>query len=358
VWGKKDQRSESAEDLRGILNSGRSRGWPYVRWDPKSRQREDCPTFAMAIIGGIGDMPDTIEDRAVVIGVRRRAPGEQVSQWRTSRAVPQLRELRDRLHEWVRGCLDQLADADPDLPAEDRAADCWAPLVAIADAAGGDWPARARTACKALTAGLDDPDDGTAGERLLADLYTVWGDASHAPTATLRDRLHALDESPWGDWYGKPLTARALAKLLRPYGIKSKVIWVGSDTPRGYIRTDLADAWRRYATSATTQHDDGNPRIDGPNGRCTTVADADSVAATPSGPPKSWPPRPSVADVAHVAHERLESATDQDHVILVTLPERERTDGYCPRCGRDDESDGTCRDCDRAQTTTHRKHKA
>src|SRR5689334_10589625 len=101
IWGKKEQRSEGAEDLRGILNSGHSRGWPYVRWDANARRAEHCPTFAMAIIGGIGDLPDTIEDRAVVVSMRRRAPGERITQWRSRRAVPKLRALRARLHEWV-----------------------------------------------------------------------------------------------------------------------------------------------------------------------------------------------------------------------------------------------------------------
>ena len=43
VWGKKEQRSEGAEDLRGILNSGHSRGWPYVRWDAAKRERGALP---------------------------------------------------------------------------------------------------------------------------------------------------------------------------------------------------------------------------------------------------------------------------------------------------------------------------
>jgi hypothetical protein len=52
-----------------------------------------------------------------------------------------LHELRDRLLVWAVRQLDDLADAQPDMPVEDRAADTWEPLVAIADAAGGDWPA-------------------------------------------------------------------------------------------------------------------------------------------------------------------------------------------------------------------------
>jgi hypothetical protein len=214
VWGRREQRSEGAEDLRGILNAGHSRGWPYVRWDAAARRREMCPTFAMAIIGGIGDMPDTIEDRAVVISMRRRAPGEHVAQWRTRSAVPQLRELRAQMAGWVTGRLGELREAEPDLPAEDRAADVWEPLAAIADAAGGHWPERARKACQALA---DDtlPDPGTAGERLLADLYDVWGGADQLHTTTIIERLCAIEEAPWSAWHrGERVSPRGLATLL------------------------------------------------------------------------------------------------------------------------------------------------
>jgi len=36
--------------------------------------------------------------------------------------------------------LAKLADAEPVMPLEDRAADVWEPLIAIADLAGGEWP--------------------------------------------------------------------------------------------------------------------------------------------------------------------------------------------------------------------------
>lgn len=255
VWGRKEQRSEGAEDLRGILNSGHSRGWPYVRWDAAARRRELCPTFAMAIVGGIGDMPDTIEDRAVVISMRRRAPGEQVTQWRTRRAVPKLRELRDRLHIWVTARAEDLANAEPEMPAEDRAADVWEPLVAIADAAGGDWPDRARKACQAST-GEIRPDPDTAGERLLGDLYDVWGEDDQVFTHILIDRLCGIEEAPWSTWHrGDRLSPRGLASMLKPWGVKSRTVRLGPETAKGYHRADLADSWRRYVTSVTASQD-------------------------------------------------------------------------------------------------------
>ncbi|HET6685594.1 MAG TPA: DUF3631 domain-containing protein [Jiangellaceae bacterium] len=244
---RRGERAEKAEDLRGILNSGHSRGWPYVRWDAPGRRREECPTFAMAVLGGIGDFPDTIEDRAVIIPMRRRAPGEHVQQYRSKRVVPVLHELRNRLHEWVGGQLASLAKADPDLPVEDRPADVWEPLVAIADAAGGDWPDRARKACQVMT-GAAEPDEAAHSERLLADLQAVFGDAAALFTVTILDRLRDIEEAPWADWdHSKAFSARDLATLLRPYGIRSRNVREdGSKQAKGYTRDDMAEAFIRY----------------------------------------------------------------------------------------------------------------
>jgi hypothetical protein len=264
VWGKKDQRTEGAEDLRGILNAGHSRGWPYVRWDAVGRKLDRCPTFAMAIIGGIGDLPDTIEDRAVVISMRRRAPGEAVARWRTKRAVPKLRALRERLHAWATAQREDLADGDPELPAEDRAADVWEPLVAVADAAGGGWPERARKACQALAGTADDMRGGSEGERLLNDLYDVWNDAEALFTQTILDRLCAIEEAPWAAWHkGEKLTPRGLADLLRPWRVKSKNIRLPGGQAKGYDRADLADAWNRYVLPARTLASQASQRPEG-----------------------------------------------------------------------------------------------
>jgi hypothetical protein len=309
VWGKKEQRSEGAEDLRGILNSGHSRGWPYVRWDAAARKRELCPTFAMAIIGGIGDMPDTIEDRAIVLSMRRRAPGETVTQWRTRRAVPKLRELRDRLHLWVDAHHDYLADAEPELPAEDRAADVWEPLVAIADLAGADWPERARKACQALTGAADDPQDGTAGERLLADLRDIFGNAGAGflYSATIIDRLAAIEEAPWAEWRRvgagrEKINTRGLAALLKPWGVRSRNgrEHGTGDVGKGYYVEDMADAFSRYVRSTAT---------DGESEQASPVADCVADDSDPSATATDLPQPTEVAEVADVAAERLDGAS-------------------------------------------------
>jgi Protein of unknown function (DUF3631) len=43
-----------------------------------------------------------------------------------------------------------------------------------------------------------------------------------------------------------PITPRHLATLLEGFRIKAKQIRQGADTRKGYLRSDVADAFRRY----------------------------------------------------------------------------------------------------------------
>ncbi|OLM28323.1 DNA primase [Pseudonocardia sp. Ae717_Ps2] len=76
IFGPK---ADGHEDLRGLLNAGHQRNRPAKRYDPHKNRVETISTFAMAALAGIGRMPDTIEDRAVVVQMRRRTPQ---SRWR------------------------------------------------------------------------------------------------------------------------------------------------------------------------------------------------------------------------------------------------------------------------------------
>ena len=198
---RRGERSEGAEDLRGILNAGHA---PRLAVHPVEHEHQPAR--------GVPDVRDGDHRRDRRPARHDRGPGRRHLDApprarrdgravpSTSRSVPPLHALRDRLHAWVRHHLDALADAEPELPVEDRAADVWEPLVAVADLAGGDWPDRARAACRALSPVGDDPDDASAGERLLADLADVFGDDERLPTETILERLHRIAEAPWDDW--------------------------------------------------------------------------------------------------------------------------------------------------------------
>ena len=254
---------DANEDLRGLLNAGHQRNRPTIRWDNTRNRVEHIPTFAMAALAGIGQMPDTIEDRAVVVKMRRRTSTEKVSPYRQRRDGPALRQLANDLSEWLRGNLVDLERAEPVMPLEDRAADTWEPLIAVADLAGGDWPERARQAAEVLNAARDDNTDVSDRIRVLIDCRTAFGDLDAIPTSALLERLKADPEARWAEYGGAGLTAMKLGVLLREYEITSSNIRFPPPTGqvKGYQRTDFLDTWQRYCPTPEPKdpHGQGEP---------------------------------------------------------------------------------------------------
>jgi hypothetical protein len=63
----------------------------------------------------------------------------------------------------------------------------------------------------------------------------------------LIEKLCLDTEAPWLSCnYGKRITPRFLANLLRPYNIAPKTMRWGEITKRGYEREQFADAFERY----------------------------------------------------------------------------------------------------------------
>ncbi|MBV9014011.1 MAG: DUF3631 domain-containing protein [Pseudonocardiales bacterium] len=244
IFGPK---ADGNEDLRGLLNAGHQRNRPAKRYDAATNRVESIPTFAMAALAGIGAMPDTIEDRAIVIRMRRRAPNETVAPYRHRRDRPPLRQLAQQLSVWLRTELRSLERAEPDMPVEDRAADTWEPLVAVADHAGASWPDRARAAVLVLTAEATDTGEVSTRIRLLTDCRMAFGEHDALPTTVLLERLKSDPEAPWADYGPTGLTAMKLGVLLRDYSIRSTTIrFPHLGQAKGYQRADFADAWTRY----------------------------------------------------------------------------------------------------------------
>jgi hypothetical protein len=92
------------------------------------------------------------------------------------------------------------------------------------------------------------------------------------------------------------MTARQLAALLRPFGIRSITMRVGEATPKGYALTDFEDSFARYLSDSDPQHsqqinDDTGMGVESDPQHQRGVADAKA--------PLSLDEDSSVADVAH-----------------------------------------------------------
>ncbi|MFB8750929.1 DUF3631 domain-containing protein [Streptomyces parvulus] len=245
------------EELRGFLNAGHRRTGVTYRCigDGGQQTVQAFPSYCAVAVAGLGSLPDTIMSRAVVIRMRRRARNEKVEPFRARVHEAEGHNLRDRLATWAEQARASVVDAWPDMPegVTDRPADVWEPLLAIADAAGGEWPDRAREACVALVTASKANDKGSLGVRLLTDLRDhVMTGIDRLPTVAILDRLNALDDAPWADLHGKPLDNRRLSRMLAEYmtadnePIASRNIKTAGSVLKGYYAADLSDAWARY----------------------------------------------------------------------------------------------------------------
>lgn len=262
------------EELRGFLNAGHRRTGVTYRCVGDSQTVTPFPSYTAVAVAGLGSLPDTILTRSVIIRMRRRARNEKVEPFRARLHEKEGNTLRDRLATWSDQVRDRVMGAWPDMPegVTDRPADVWEPLLAVADAAGGDWPRRARAACLQLVKASEANDKGSLGVRLLTDLrdHVLIG-VDKLPTVAIIDRLNALDDAPWADMGGRPLDNRRLSKMLGEYmtadnePIASRNIRTSGGVLKGFFVKDLEDAWTRYcpsptaATTATPLHPSSEP---------------------------------------------------------------------------------------------------
>ncbi len=235
-----------SDELRGVLNSGHTRETACViRTVGDDHDPRAFSTWAPKAIALIGKLPPTLHDRAIEVRLKRKIPGEQVERLRADRS--DFEDVRRRCARWVADHAG-LRDADPDVPGglNDRAADNWRPLLAIAVAAGGAWPELARKAIPALV----DPEDSddASGIMLLDDLRVLFAArGARLLSAVIAETLAGMEHRPWPEWHHeKPITPRQIAWLLRPFGIQPKTIRTANDRAKGYEVEQFADAFARY----------------------------------------------------------------------------------------------------------------
>lgn len=235
------------EDLRGALNAGHKRGGQVVRCVGDEAEPRAFSVFGPAAIAAIGRLPGTIEDRALIVWMQRATRAERRAPLDAA-AEAEGERLARMCARWTADHAARLAATDPVLPAAlfNRTADNWRPLFAIAELAGGDWPARLAAASAILAP--DDDDEGR-GIRLLADIRTIFAPrtADQIASADLCTALIAIETSPWADMSrGHPITPVTLARLLRPFEVRPGTKRAGSETFKGYQRAAFTEPWQRY----------------------------------------------------------------------------------------------------------------
>lgn len=259
VFGPK---AKDNEDVRGMLNAGHRKGAVAGRCVMKGKavETEELPAYCAVALAGLGNLPDTITTRSVIIAMRRRAPDEVVEPFRDRTQRAEASPILNALADWAE-TIPQIEFPDMPQGIADRDADVWEALIAVADIAGGEWPARARAAAVALVAASKGKPP-SLGVRVLADIRTAFGDADQMATGAVLELLNSMEDAPWGDLKGKALDSRRLARMLSRYDVKPCKLRIGATTANGYRRADLHDAWQRYLPSP--------PQVSGTNGTSGT----------------------------------------------------------------------------------------
>lgn len=336
IFGPK---AKDNEDIRGMLNAGHRKGAVAGRCVVRGKvvETEELPAYSAVALAGLDDLPDTIMTRSVIVRMRRRLGDEKVQPWRKRINGPAAEALCARIADWA--CNEGVVPQWPDIPEEiqDRDADVWEALLAVADLAGDVWAKAARDAAVTLVTASQQRKP-SVGILLLSDLRKVFDAHSEEklPTEDILTALNEMDESPWGSIRrGDPMDSRSLANRLGKYGIGSKPQRDGERVFKGYSRTQFEDAWKRYV----------------PDSRTTVVLESESSAVgevhsepVPNGTPDELctavhsSPVQGSASVTPVT-----TGLKLDAVTAVTA-----TEGHCRECGTPLSPDnviGICREC-------------
>jgi hypothetical protein len=285
-----DRLIKKLRELTGLLNSAHTRNGSVIRTVEmqigglRTFEPVAFSTFSPIVLAGIGAAPSTIEDRSIRVRLQRQPP-QGTRRGRIGRT--RLQAIRDKLAPHLMAHAESLATAmtagvpDSEIPAvlNDRDADNWRPLIAVAKLAGGPWPDRAARAAMELCRRAADGDD-RGGEWALRQIieavgefrrrtvteYIAWRNAGRKninplpgrpaikrpptccfiPSDELAAWLVTKDDSGFGDCRDLNTAKLRLARLLRPFKIVPELRRNAGQPTRGYDVPTIRAAWRRY----------------------------------------------------------------------------------------------------------------
>jgi hypothetical protein len=254
-----DKIDPNKEGVRAVLNAGFERGATVPRCHGQSHELKDFSVFCAKAFAGIGNIPETIASRSIKIPMVRRRREQAVEKFRKRDVEQAALPIQQALKVWSSDnrVIAELHNARPEMPSGlgDRSEDICEPLLAIADRAGAEWGARARTALVRLRAKGDTDEDDTKIQLLFAirEILQAWK-PDHISSKDLLDELVNREDEPWAAWWKKDIDAgntkgpgARLAKLLKPFGIISRSIREpDGTTPKGYSRSSFNEAFACY----------------------------------------------------------------------------------------------------------------
>ena len=275
---RNSSRSSTAVTIKKALYVIRNVPTEDGGWEPHK-----FPTFAPIAFAGIKALPETLQDRSLVIKLKRALPGEQKQHLRDGDS-PVLIECRRKTARWMQ---DRTDIPDPDLPAElyNRVGDNWRPLFALAELAGGQWPDLILRAALDAVGTAHDPAELP---RLLLSIRDIFA-AKKVERLTTTELCDALNKEEEGGWsqinHGRGVNAYWLREILSDVvpntsDWEKKRRWnVGGKKKHGYTRAHFDDPIKRYLPGEASKTAESS----GPSGPGEEKADRSTDFYGPDG---------------------------------------------------------------------------
>ena len=255
--------SEATEVTREIFNASIDRNARIVRCGGKRMDEVfEFPIYGPKVIALIGQLDSVLADRCLPVRLERKTANQTVDRYRSRLAEADASALYDEIENWADENGQQAADAYDELAPfsieNDRLAELLVPLQAVLLVVDNSL----LPALEVYARKVDDAEDDKAspGVLLLGACRELFGSHKFVGTKELIAGLTDREEEPWQHWRrGEPISAEAIAKLLRPFGIRparvqqkvaGKVL-----TTRGYYAKDFLAVWDRYLPRARQQPD-------------------------------------------------------------------------------------------------------
>ncbi len=269
--------SESSEVIRELLNAGIDKKAKVLRvGGDKNDQVQEFHVYGPKVIALIGNLDGVLADRCLPIRMERKTDEDKVEQYRSRIVEPIGEELREKIEKWVQENAERVTEIYDGLVPfaiqNDRMAELLLPLQAVLTLenpdrsdrsdrifwgmAEGESPPSLLSVLQEYAEALDEQDKEeekmSEGVRLLTACKDIFTKVKNHPvngrflqTIDLIKLLIMRTEEPWATFNrGDPITPVALAKILRPYGIKPDT---SKDRKlRGYHAFDMEKAFARY----------------------------------------------------------------------------------------------------------------
>ena len=264
--------NDKNSELLSILNAGDRRA---TAWAERSVPMPDGGwqvqrffVWGPVAFAGIGELPQQQQDRSIVIQLHK-ALLREIPEHLEDGMSPELMLLRRKLATWAHDLTELPRPHLPDILMRQagRTGDNWRVLFAIAQLAGGRWPALVeRAALKSVMAEGQE----TRVQRLLISIKNVFDERlanaeipdDERERLCTQDLIQALLHEEGEEWDtankgGRPITEYwlrdNLRHLLNPEGTQQ---WEGKAQNgkrgkhfRGYLRSQFVSSWERHLPS-------------------------------------------------------------------------------------------------------------